>query len=340
VEPEQVVSPGGDAAAQQAPAQATAASFPAFDPAYYAVPYEALPAEVKRARAAAGLPGAGMEFRTAPTEIKANVPKRQVELYIAAFGNVDAGGDIIQPGAAAKSIKRDGPDGKRRIKFFFEHQVLLGPAIAVEEHKGGIFMVGQVDDHPDLSRYLEHAKSGAVGEGSIGYSVVEKRMVKVGDLLARSLDEIKLWEGSMVAWAMNELTTIEAVKSARAAIEQKCGCGGPYYDSGNPIGAFAEVLGAQSRIEAALRFIASMAEADWAQLDTEDRATVVRLLEMFSGGEKSLREALAAKKALPSKFTTPPAPAAVPASTPAVDPAVLAGLKRVEAMLRSPLGGN
>jgi len=240
-----------------------------FDPALFAVPGEMLPTEVKNARAAAGFPVAGVEFKSLPTEIAVADGKRRVELWVAAYGNVDDGGDVIPYGAAAKSIKRDGPSGARLIKFFWNHTMLLGPAVTVEEHKRGVLFVGEIDDARELDRYHAHAKSGAACHGSIGYVPKRASRVQIEGKTARSLDEIDLLEGSLVIWPMNRQATVEQVKSLYAA---------------------AQGLRCLAEIRACERQLAAMVESDeeWNRLTAEEAAEAVELIgKLTKTAEKS-----------------------------------------------------
>ena len=101
-----------------------------------------------------------------PTEVKADFDSREIELYVSVSGNVDKQGEIVAPGAAAKSIAVDGPDGTGLIKGFWNHQLLLGPSKSLLEDSKGLLQRMYVV--PGLDVYLEYARHGAAKHGSIG----------------------------------------------------------------------------------------------------------------------------------------------------------------------------
>lgn len=250
-----------------------------FDPGLFAVPFSALPLGVKTSRAAAGLPCEGVEFKSIRSEVKASTKDRTVELYIAAFDNIDDVGDVIPFGAASKSIATDGAQGQ--IKFFWQHKLLLGPMAHIEEQSKGIFCAGKVDDDPSLNKYLAHAKSGAAAHGSIGYSTIRSSKTTVNGQPARQLDEIKLWEGSLVIHPANRQATVEAVKAARADL------------AGKGLYEAAEVIQAMAQIESCTRRIEMLTGEEWAEISAEQREQIDELLDRLTNSEKSLRKGLA-----------------------------------------------
>lgn len=160
-----------------------------------------------------------MEYKTASTEFKAAGDAGEYEGYFSVFGNVDDGGDIIQPGAFAKTIQERG----NRIKVFFGHDwtKLIGPPPAVlQEDTRGLYAKGRLTLKAFWGNEAwELMKDGALTEGSIGYETVKAD--STGG--ARNLREVKLYEISPVPLGMNPLTAIRAVKSGAigpdAAIE-------------------------------------------------------------------------------------------------------------------------
>ena len=121
--------------------------------------------------------------------------------YAAVFGNVDDGGDVIEKGAFAKTIVED----FNRIKILALHNncwLPVGRPIELREDDRGLFIRGKISN-TSLGRDIRTLlKDGVLGELSIGYdAVVFDYDSETG---IRHLKEIKLWEVSIVTWAMND----------------------------------------------------------------------------------------------------------------------------------------
>lgn len=147
-----------------------------------------------------------------PAEIKADASKRQVELWIARYGNVDLDNDVMEYGCAKQSIAEDLPKGL--IKFFWQHDVPLGPVIALEEHREGILMVGKVSNHPSLDVYLEQCSDGTAQHGSIRFWVRDFEAGSEGEKRVTRIKDIRIREGSAVIWPANEDTSIVSVQKS------------------------------------------------------------------------------------------------------------------------------
>ncbi|WP_051412186.1 HK97 family phage prohead protease [Halonatronum saccharophilum] len=128
--------------------------------------------------------------------------------YAAVFGNVDAGGDLIQAGAFSKTLK----DEKDRIKICWQHDPYspIGKPIEMSEDKKGLFVKGQISDTSLGKDVKILMKDGVINELSIGYDTVQKEW-KDG---VRHLKEVKLYEFSPVTWAMNDEALITSVKGS------------------------------------------------------------------------------------------------------------------------------
>ncbi len=142
--------------------------------------------------------------------------------YAAVFGNVDAGGDIIERGAFAKTIV----DDFDRIKILALHDnydLPIGKPIELREDGKGLYIRGKISDTQKGRDIQTLLKDGVLTELSIGYdSVVFDYDSEQG---IRHLREVKLWEISIVTWAMNDQAKIDEVKSLAESlkIEAKSG---------------------------------------------------------------------------------------------------------------------
>lgn len=133
--------------------------------------------------------------------------------HAAVFGNVDDGGDIIQPGAFAKTLSERGS----KIALVWQHdwKAPIGRVTEIKEDDRGLYVRAKISDTSlgrDVSTLL---RDGAITGLSIGYNPVKEQTIALADgRRARSLQEVKLFEVSPVTFPMNELATVAAVKAA------------------------------------------------------------------------------------------------------------------------------
>lgn len=130
--------------------------------------------------------------------------------YAAVFGNVDSGGDTIEKGAFSKTIK----ENFDRIKILSQHndcELPIGKPLELREDDKGLYIRGKISDTQKGHDIQTLLKDGVLNELSIGYDAVD--FDYDGDTGIRHLKEIKLWEISIVTWAMNDQATIDEVKS-------------------------------------------------------------------------------------------------------------------------------
>lgn len=137
--------------------------------------------------------------------------KGRIVGYFSVFDNKDSDNDVITKGAYKKTLS----ENYRRVKHLYQHDPFKplsgtkqGQLIVTEDNKGLHFdsTVSQTSWGRDTVRlYVD----GVVDEQSVGFQTV-KSVEKSG---YREITEIKLWEGSTVTWAANELAQTTAVKS-------------------------------------------------------------------------------------------------------------------------------
>lgn len=130
--------------------------------------------------------------------------------YASVFGNVDDGGDIVVKGAFAETIVED----FARIKILALHNgcwLPVGKPIELREDDHGLFIRGKISD-TSMGRDIQTLlKDGVLNELSIGYEAIDYEIDEEAHV--RYLKRIKLWEVSIVTWAMNDQATIDDVKS-------------------------------------------------------------------------------------------------------------------------------
>lgn len=130
--------------------------------------------------------------------------------YAAVFGNVDSGNDVIEKGAFVKTITEDFD----RIKILSQHneyELPIGRPIELREDEKGLYIRGRISDTQKGRDIRTLLKDGVLTELSIGYDTIVFDYDSTTNL--RHLKEIRLWEVSIVTWAMNERARIEDVKS-------------------------------------------------------------------------------------------------------------------------------
>lgn len=137
--------------------------------------------------------------------------------YGAVFDNIDTGGDVIEPGAFTKTLA----EGWERVKILALHNdcdLPIGKPLELREDINGLFISAKVSDTAKGRDIKVLLKDGVLNELSIGYDPVIFDYDENG---IRHLREVKLWEVSIVTWAMNSEATITDYKSAPAQKEAK-----------------------------------------------------------------------------------------------------------------------
>ncbi|AHM04740.1 GTA prohead protease [Roseibacterium elongatum DSM 19469] len=121
----------------------------------------------------------------------------KIEGYASLFGAADQGGDVVEPGAYARSLTAE-----RRVKMLWQHDPRepIGIWDSVSEDARGLFVKGRLLD--DVARAREAAaliEAGAIDGLSIGYRTVRAHKNDKGQ---RLLSEVELWEVSLVTFPM------------------------------------------------------------------------------------------------------------------------------------------
>ena len=156
--------------------------------------------------------GAKTEYKTGEFELEGFDDKEGTfSGYGAVFSNIDSGGDIIEPGAFTKTIA----EGIGRVKILSGHNdslLPIGIPTELREDAKGLFMSAKISD-TTLGRDVKTLiHDGVLCELSIGYDPVVFDYDENG---IRHLREVKLWEISVVTWAMNEQAIVTEVKAGR-----------------------------------------------------------------------------------------------------------------------------
>jgi uncharacterized protein len=135
--------------------------------------------------------------------------------YGSVFHNADYYRDVVMPGAFQKSLA----DWKTKGKLppvLWQHQSYspIGPHTAMREDNKGLYTEGQllVDDVQQARECYALLKSNVISGQSIGYDVPDGGEEYDGKTNVNRLNEIDLWECSIVTFPANEEATVTEVK--------------------------------------------------------------------------------------------------------------------------------
>lgn len=162
--------------------------------------------------------------------------------YFSRFNNVDSDGDIIRPGAFAKTIREQGPKSQQpRIKHLLNHDPSqpLGKLLNLKEDATGLVYESQIGTHSLGRDFIKMVESGLITEHSIGFRIMKRNQLQPYDDFIKNpgkgfyeITEVKLMEGSsLTAWGANPLTPLTGLKSEldidlviarQSAIEKFC----------------------------------------------------------------------------------------------------------------------
>ncbi len=140
---------------------------------------------------------------------------REIEGYASLFGACDQGGDVVEPGAYARSLKAlEG--ASRSVKMLWQHNPAepIGIWDEVREDARGLYVKGRLLD--DVARAREAAaliEAGAIDGLSIGYKTVRATKNDQGQ---RLLSEVELWEVSLVTFPMLPQARVAAAEAEEA----------------------------------------------------------------------------------------------------------------------------
>lgn len=142
-------------------------------------------------------------------EIKEITAEGAFEGMLSPYGNVDEGGDVVEAGAYAKTLADHGS----KVPLLWQHKpdCPVGE-LTLEDRKTGLWCKGQLlMALPEAQKAYLLIKSKIVKGLSIGFESV-KDAIEDG---VRKLKEIRLYEGSIVTFPMNEMALISSVKGHR-----------------------------------------------------------------------------------------------------------------------------
>ena len=144
-------------------------------------------------------------------------PDGTVEGYASLFGEVDQARDMVMPGAFTPTLKLR---GLRRVPMLFQHDPAepVGISLELREDQHGLYARGRLI--PEVVRGRELfalVKAGAIDGLSIGFRTIKGRVDPRSRI--RKIDQIDLWEISIVTFPLLNGARVHAVKDARLPVQ-------------------------------------------------------------------------------------------------------------------------
>ena len=137
-----------------------------------------------------------------------DMSKGQIQMYVSAFGNKDAHGDVMVRGAYKKTIT----ENAHRIKHLFQHDTntIIGKPLEMIEDNTGLLITSYVSDLKG-GDYRKMYEDGLITEHSVGIIPIQEEYVKNEE--TNYIKETKMFEYSSVTWGANENTPVVSMKS-------------------------------------------------------------------------------------------------------------------------------
>ena len=127
--------------------------------------------------------------------------------FAAVYSNVDLGGDVIEPGAFAKTLAEK--NGEVPILWQHDAREPIGLGKLTDSPQGLLISGELALESPVAQKAYGLLKRGILKGLSIGYDTVKQHLA--GGV--RKLTELKLYEVSLVTFPMNEQALVTGVKT-------------------------------------------------------------------------------------------------------------------------------
>jgi uncharacterized protein len=160
------------------------------------------------------------KIKSAKMEIGENEDGEKVgiiEGYLSVYGNTDLGGDVVRKGAFTQTLAHNNGRFKLLLDHGYHTRDMAGMFYATDDEKGLYIKaempldIGYVNDAYKLIKF--NTERGVPCGLSIGYDTVNAVPNKSGGY---DLTELRLLEGSITPFPMNEMALINAVKSKKS----------------------------------------------------------------------------------------------------------------------------
>lgn len=151
------------------------------------------------------------EYKSVKLEVKQDEQGKDLYLegYALTFDIEDSYGDIIKPGATLKTI---GSSNGKRIKFCYQHYIdrIAGKIVEMREDAKGLFIKIKVGNGMWGKEVRALIEDESIDEFSIGFRTVNSTYDENTEI--RYLNEIELWEVSIVSRAANQEANLIGVE--------------------------------------------------------------------------------------------------------------------------------
>lgn len=144
----------------------------------------------------------------------------RIEAYASVFNTVDSYGDVVRPGAFAKTLAR-WSEREKTIPLLYGHDfnnpfMNIGGVVEAVEDERGLKVVADLDlDNPSAVQVLNLIKKGRLSEMSFAFQYVDASPAQVDGEDVYEVREVDLYEVSVVPIGANRDTEILSAKSAR-----------------------------------------------------------------------------------------------------------------------------
>jgi uncharacterized protein len=165
-------------------------------------------------------------FKSAKCELKAlgepdGLEPGQFKALVSVFGNIDSTGDMVMPGAFAKTLAEWEASGSP-IPILWSHRMddqefIVGQVAQAAETELGLEILGQLDvgdGTPKAKATYNALKSGRTTQFSFAYDVIDGGPVEKDGQSYNELRELKLYEVSPTPIGANQETELLAIKAA------------------------------------------------------------------------------------------------------------------------------
>ena len=155
--------------------------------------------------------------RDTPARIEA-LGRFEFEGYASRFNATDGAGDIVAPGAFARSLNKRPP---RRVRMLYQHfaHEPIGVWQEIREDAKGLYVKGRLIEEVERAREVATLiAEGALDGLSIGFRTIRAKRDRATNI--RTLLEIELWEISVVTFPLQDGSAVTGigVKNAAAKI--------------------------------------------------------------------------------------------------------------------------
>lgn len=149
-------------------------------------------------------------------QIKSIAADGTFEGILASYNTVDLGGDSILPGAFSKTLQERG----NVVPLLWQHKTdtPVGDLALTDAPEGLLFKGRLLLELEDARKAYVLLKARVIKGMSIGYDTIKDSI----DNGVRQLKELRLWEGSIVTFPMNEAAMVTSIKMVNGkAVETK-----------------------------------------------------------------------------------------------------------------------